>query len=48
MGAFFIYFVMFTIFLVGWLILLLDGVGWYIMDYESETLPSYHKLRNFS
>ena len=24
------------------------GVGWGIIGYESETLPSYHKLRNFS
>ena len=46
MGAFFIYFVTFTSTLFGWLIILMPGVGWDIMGYESETLPSYHKLRN--
>ena len=34
--------------LVGWLILLPPGVGCYIMGYESDPLPSYRNLRNFS
>ena len=34
--------------LVGWLILLPPGVGYYIMRYESDPLPSYPELRNFS
>ena len=34
--------------LVGWLILLLYRVGWDIMGYESEPLPSYHELNNWS
>ena len=33
--------------LVGWLILLLPGVGWDIMGYESEPLPSYPELINY-
>ena len=33
---------------VGWLIILTPGVGWDIMGYESETLPSYPVLSNFS
>ena len=48
MGDFFIRFVTFTSNLVGWLILLTPGVGWDIMGYESEPLPSYPNLRNFS
>ena len=31
-----------------WLILLPPSVGWDIMGYESEPLPSYLDLRNFS
>ena len=34
--------------LVGWLILLPTGVGWYIIGYESEPLHSYPELRNCS
>ena len=48
MGAFSIRFVTLTSTLVGWLILLPPGVGWYIMEYESEPLPSYPELRNCS
>ena len=51
MGDFSIRFVTFTstlVGLVGWLILRLPGVGWGIMGYESEPLPSYHDLRNCS
>ena len=33
---------------VEWLIILLPGVGWDIMGYESEPLPPYPKLRNCS
>ena len=33
---------------VGWLIILLPGVGCYIMGYESDPLTSYPKLSNFS
>ena len=32
--------------LVGWFILLPPGVGWDIMGYEPETLPSYPELGN--
>ena len=31
---------------VGWLIIIPLGVGWDIMGYESETLPSYIDLSN--
>ena len=48
MGAFSIRFVTLTSTLVGWLILLPPGVSWYIMEYESEPLPSYPELRNCS
>ena len=34
--------------LVGWLFLLFPGVIWDIMGYESDPLPSYPKLRNWS
>ena len=34
--------------LVCWLILLLPGISWDIMGYESDTLPSYPNLRNCS
>ena len=34
--------------LVGCLVLLMPGVGWYIIGYESEPLPSYPELRNCS
>ena len=34
--------------LVGWLIILPTGVGWYIMGYESDLLRSCPYLRNFS
>ena len=37
-----------TVSWVGWSILLLPGAGWYIMGFESETLPSYLGLRNCS
>ena len=47
-GCFFIFFVRFTSNHVGWFILLLPGVGWDIMGYESEPLPSYPELRNCS
>ena len=33
---------------VGWLVLLPPGVGWDIMGYESDPLPSYPELRNCS
>ena len=33
---------------VDWLIILPPGVGWYIMGYKSEPLPSYHKWSNCS
>ena len=33
---------------VGWLIILLPGVCWYILGYKPEPLPSYIKLRNCS
>ena len=45
-GCFLNSFVIFTSNHVGWLILLLIGVGWDIMGYESETPTSYHELRN--
>ena len=34
--------------LVGWLIILLPGVGWDIMRHESDPLPFYPDLRNCS
>ena len=34
--------------IVGSLIILLPGVGWFIIGYESEPLPFYPKLRNCS
>ena len=33
---------------VGWLIILLTGLCWDIIGYESEPLPSHHELRNCS
>ena len=47
-GCFFIPFVLFTSNHVGWLILSPPVVGWYIMGYESDPLPSYHELMNYS
>ena len=42
------FFVTFTCNQAGWLILLPPGIGWDIMGYESEPLPSYISLSNFS
>ena len=47
-GGFFIFFVIFTSTLVGWLILLQPVAGWDIMGCEYEPLPNYIKLRNCS
>ena len=48
LGVFQIIFVVFTSNHVGWLIILPSVVGWDIMGYESEPLPSHIKLRNCS
>ena len=48
MGDIFIHSVVVTSTLVGWLILLPPGIGWDIMWYKSDTLPSYLKLSNCS
>ena len=34
--------------LVGWFILLLPGICWDIMGFESEPLPSHHEISNCS
>ena len=48
MDTLFVRFVTFTSTLVGWLILLPPGVGWDIMGYESDPLPSYLESSNCS
>ena len=48
LGYFSICLVKFTSNHVGWLVILSPGVGWDIMGYESDPLPSYPDLRNCS